>query len=699
MASRRCLSLLRPSPSRLRPPTPRRSLVLAPLAVRCGAAGGRAAARRLALAGAGLGGVAVGVACAAQPPARAEPAALPAPAALAVRVLPGKGERSLAEPEPVQQGVLAFFLAVLRPDALWLCAAALASMGTAWANVQVSVLLGRLSDAIATFAKDASRESEGEPKAKAAAVSAAIGALAGPAMALLQAHAIQAALSALYISLLAFLGERLAQRLRRRMYRALLLQDIGFFDAHRSGELTQRLTTDVQDFKSAFKKCCSTGIKASTQLLGSALALHSISPSLTGLMLGVVGCMVCVGTVAGRFLRRLSASASAANDAAAECAEEVVANVRTVRAFGAEGKEQRRYDTQLEAHASKASWLGVGIGVFQGGSNLCINAAILLVLHQGGSAVVSGELSPGDLMTFLVATQQVQKSLAQLSVLFGSAVKAAAAGGRLHEYAALQPHIERRGGYALPEVRGRLELRGVGFSYPTRPDHCVMDGFDLVAEPGETVAICGASGSGKSTAIQLLERFYDPSAGQVLLDGVDIRELDQQWLREQLGLVSQEPRLFAGTIAENIAYGQPGVTQAEVEDAARAANAHEFITAFPEGFDTQVGAAGTQLSGGQKQRVAIARALIKQPAVLLLDEATSALDNESEAVVQRALDRLMAQRRRTTIIVAHRLSTIQAADKIVVVDRGRVVEQGTHDALMARGGAYAQLQRSSAEGK
>ena len=311
------------------------------------------------------------------------------------------------------------------------------------------------------------------------------------------------------------------------------------------------------------------------------------------------------------------------------------------------------------------------------------------MLHQGGAAVVSGELSPGDLMTFLVATQQVQRSLAQLSVLFGSAVKAAAAGGRLHEYAALQPHIERRGGYALPEVRGRLELRGVGFSYPTRPDHCVMEGFDLVAEPGETVAICGASGSGKSTAIQLLERFYDPSAGQVLLDGVDIRELQVRWLRKQIGLVSQDPALFAMTIRENIRYGLEGASDAQVEEAARSANAHDFISALPDGYDTNVGERGVQLSGGQKQRVAIARAILKDPRILLLDEATSALDAESERIVQEALDKLMQNR--TTVIVAHRLSTVKNADRIAVLQKGAVVESGAHSELLATGGAYSLL--------
>jgi len=245
-----------------------------------------------------------------------------------------------------------------------------------------------------------------------------------------------------------------------------------------------------------------------------------------------------------------------------------------------------------------------------------------------------------------------------------------------------------------PHCNGRIELQDVHFTYPARPDHKVCNGYNLVVEAGTTVALCGASGSGKSTAIQLIERFYDPDGGSVLLDGVNLRELNVTWLRQQIGLVSQEPVLFSGTIAENIGMGKPGATREEVEAAARLANAHTFISEFPDGYDTDVGEKGGQLSGGQKQRVAIARAMIKNPAVLLLDEATSALDTESERVVQEALDSLLSKHKRTTIVIAHRLSTIRNADKICVVNEGAIVEQGTHDELMQIGadGFYFKLQ-------
>jgi len=248
-------------------------------------------------------------------------------------------------------------------------------------------------------------------------------------------------------------------------------------------------------------------------------------------------------------------------------------------------------------------------------------------------------------------------------------------------------------GTTLPSVSGQIVFDNVHFRYPSRPDQPVCQGYSLTVNAGQTVALVGASGSGKSTAIQLVERFYDPEQGTVTLDGTDLRELNVTWLRQQIGLVGQEPVLFSGTIAENIAYGKVGATREDVENAARMANAYDFIMEFPEGFETDVGDKGGQLSGGQKQRVAIARAMVKNPEVLLLDEATSALDNESERVVQAALDDLLLKHKRTTLVIAHRLSTIRNADKIAVVDAGKIVEEGTHDELMAKGegGKYFHL--------
>jgi ATP-binding cassette subfamily B (MDR/TAP) protein 1 len=248
------------------------------------------------------------------------------------------------------------------------------------------------------------------------------------------------------------------------------------------------------------------------------------------------------------------------------------------------------------------------------------------------------------------------------------------------------------------KVEGAIEFQDVVFAYPSRREQLVCQGYNLTVEAGTTVALVGSSGSGKSTAVSLVERFYDPDSGVVRLDGVDLRELNVRWLRQQIGLVGQEPVLFSGTIADNIANGKPGATRAEVEAAARMANAHDFILEFRQGYETDVGEKGGQLSGGQKQRVAIARAMIKSPSILLLDEATSALDNESEKIVQAALDDLMSKHKRTTIVIAHRLTTIRHADKIAVVDKGRIVEEGNHDTLMAKGpeGFYYKLNTARA---
>ncbi|XP_053553174.1 mitochondrial potassium channel ATP-binding subunit, partial [Bombina bombina] len=467
-------------------------------------------------------------------------------------------------------------------------------------------------------------------------------------------------------------------------------QDVAFFDAHKTGLLVNRLTSDVQEFKSSFKQVISQGLRNLTQTVGCFVSLYYISPKLTGLLLVVMPVLVGAGALIGSFLRRLSRNAQEQVARATGLADEALGNVRTVRAFAMESREVDLYSAEVDKSSQQNEILGVGIAVFQGLSNVALNCIVLGTIFAGGSLMAGNELSAGDLMSFLVASQTVQRSMANMSVLFGQVVRGLSAGGRVFEFMSQEPEIPLTGGKKLSALKGEVHFRDISFSYPTRQGHQVLKSFDLHLPPGKTVAIVGQSGGGKSTVAALLERFYDPSCGAVLLDGVDIRTLDPSWMRgEVIGFINQEPVLFGTSIMENIRFGRPDATDTDVFDAAKQANADGFIRSFPEGYGTMLGERGVTLSGGQKQRVAIARALLKDPKILILDEATSALDAESERAVQLALDR--ATSGRTVLVIAHRLSTIADADIIVVLSKGHVVEQGTHHELLRKGGLYAEL--------
>jgi ATP-binding cassette subfamily B protein len=315
--------------------------------------------------------------------------------------------------------------------------------------------------------------------------------------------------------------------------------------------------------------------------------------------------------------------------------------------------------------------------------------AMAAVLGYGGRLVARGELTPGALTAFLVYTLLIAMSLGALGEIYADAMRGLGAADRVFALMDRVPAMALTGGHRPGASEGRIALERVRFAYPTRPDTEVLSGIDLDVASGEVVALVGASGAGKSTVAALICRLYDPVEGRVLLDGRDLRDLDPAWLRAQIGVVPQEPVLFSASIEENVRYGRPGATQAEVVEACRAAHADAFVRGFPDGYATRVGERGQQLSGGQRQRIAIARAVLKDPRILLLDEATSALDAESEALVQDALERLM--RGRTAVVIAHRLSTVARADRVVVLEAGKVVESGAHSALMARGGTYRRL--------
>uniref|UniRef100_A0A8I5T7B2 Mitochondrial potassium channel ATP-binding subunit n=1 Tax=Pongo abelii TaxID=9601 RepID=A0A8I5T7B2_PONAB len=553
------------------------------------------------------------------------------------------------------------FWQFLRPHLLVLGVAVVLALGAALVNVQIPLLLGQLVEIVAKYTRDHVGSFMTESQ--------------NLSTHLLILYGVQGLLTFGYLVLLSHVGERMAVDMRRALFSSLLRQDIAFFDANKTGQLVSRLTTDVQEFKSSFKLVISQGLRSCTQVAGCLVSLSMLSTRLTLLLMLATPALMGVGTLMGSGLRKLSRQCQEQIARAMGVADEALGNVRTVRAFAMEQREEERYGAELEACRCRAEELGRGIALFQGLSNIAFNSA-----KAGKDAVVTP--TPASLRT-LDPLPQVVRGLS--------------AGARVFEYMALNPCIPLSGGCCVPkeQLRGSVTFQNVCFSYPCRPGFEVLKDFTLTLPPGKIVALVGQSGGGKTTVASLLERFYDPTAGVVMLDGRDLRTLDPSWLRGQVvGFISQEPVLFGTTIMENIRFGKLEASDEEVYAAAREANAHEFITSFPEGYNTIVGERGTTLSGGQKQRLAIARALIKQPTVLILDEATSALDAESERVVQEALDRASAGR--TVLVIAHRLSTVRGAHRIVVMADGRVWEAGTHEELLKKGGLYAELIRRQA---
>ncbi|XP_072046624.1 mitochondrial potassium channel ATP-binding subunit-like [Amphiura filiformis] len=577
------------------------------------------------------------------------------------------------------------FFQMLRPDFWYLIAAVVSALVVAVLNIQIPVYLGDLVQILS------------ESTTSGMSVSEYMQQIRQPAVKLLSAYAMQAVATCGYISLLSTVGERLAARMREALFASLIRQDIAFFDEHGTGELINRLSADVQDFKSAFKLCVSQGLRGTTQAVGSVVSMYLLSPKLTVIMVATVPGIVFGGALIGASLRGLSRMVQQQVALASSVADEALGNIRTVRAFAMEGKEEELYNKEIEKSKTLNEMLGVGIGAFQAISNLALNGIVLGVIYSGGYLLVTNEIQAGQLMSFLVASQAIQRSLASLSILFGSAVRGMSAGARVFEYMCLQPSLPIHGGISIPyhSLNANVEFNGVTFSYPSRQEQKVLENFSMSIPKGKVMAVCGPSGAGKSTVATLLERFYDIQGGSITIDGVDIRDLDPAWLRGRcIGFISQEPVLFATSVKENIRYGRPDATDQEVMEAAALAHAHEFIEDFPNGYNTVLGERGVTISGGQKQRIAIARALIKNPSVLILDEATSALDAESERIVQETLDYI--GRGRTVLVIAHRLSTIRNADLIAVLADGQIREIGTHKELVAKKGLYADLIKQQA---
>ncbi|OQR96465.1 ATP-binding Cassette (ABC) Superfamily [Achlya hypogyna] len=491
-------------------------------------------------------------------------------------------------------------------------------------------------------------------------------------------------------------AERLTTRVRALGFAAMLRQEVGWYDlpAHSSGALTTGLATDCALMQKISADLLKNVLNMVVCLVTAFVIAFYYSWQMTLALLGVFPMMAFASKMRAKTMHGGSETTASDGDLrAGALLSECINSIRTVASFNMEATIADTYCAHVAVATKEVQRAALVGGLMFGVAQSMMFFAMAFLFWIGGYMISHGIISFEQMFMVLMSIMMSSFGVGSAVQSLGERGKVAAAASNVFSLIDRAPRIDATStaGRVLERVEGRIEFERVQFAYPARPDSRVYRDYNLVIEAGTTVALVGASGSGKSTAIGLIERFYDPLAGRVTLDGVDLRELNLNWLREHISLVGQEPVLFTGTIADNILTGKPGATMAEVEEAAKMANAHEFIVKFPDGYGTHVGDRGVQVSGGQKQRIAIARAILRDPEVLLLDEATSALDNESERIVQASLDALLKMKRRTTVIVAHRLTTIRDADKIAVAHDGRIVEQGTHDELMATAGIYKTL--------
>ena len=496
--------------------------------------------------------------------------------------------------------------------------------------------------------------------------------------------------------LTASVSERVVADLRRDLFRGLVRQPPGFFSRRRVGELSSRLASDAGLIQGILRFGIPELVRQITFLAGAVVLVTITHPRLTLITFVAIPPTVLAGWLLGRRVRRISTGIQDRLADAVSRAEQVFSQVRTVQSFNREEWEEALFQEAVDDTRDRGLKRAIARALLTGTVTFTAFGAIVLVLWEGGRLVLDGALTPGTLVAFLLYAVTIAGAVSSLAGFWSNLQEASGAARRIfelldHPRELKEPHEPR----SLPRpVEGRVRYEGVRFRYgPELPE--VLHGIDLELKPGETVALVGASGAGKSTLASLLPRFYDVTDGAVRIDGVDVREVPLTELRGAIGLVPQEPLLFAGTIRENLRYGNPEASDTEMEAAAREARAHDFIAALPEGYDALVGERGVTLSAGQRQRMAIARVLLKAPALLILDEASSALDAESEALVQDALDRLMVGR--TTLVIAHRLSTILRADRILVLEDGRIVDQGTHAELLDRNPLYRRLYRAQFE--
>ena len=490
-----------------------------------------------------------------------------------------------------------------------------------------------------------------------------------------------------------WIGERTVADIRLAVHRNLLRLSPGFFEENRPAEITSRITVDTTIIEQVVGTTVSVALRNIVMGIACIAILFALSPKLGGLLL--LGVPLVIGPIVflGRKVRQVSTRSQDRIADVGAASSEVLGAMKIVQAFNQQGRETRRFTDAVErvfATAKKRILLRAfmtAIIIF------LMFGAITMIIWQGAIDVAAGRMSGGTIAAFVLYGGLLAGAFGALSEVYGDLLRAAGASERLAELLNAEPEIRAPAQpLALPEPpRGELSFEDVTFHYPTRPETSALNGFTLTVKPRERLAVVGPSGAGKTTLFQLAERFYDPQGGRVLLDGVDLKEADPADIRQRIAMVPQETMMFAASARDNLRYGNWDASEDQIWQAARDANAEEFLRKLPQGLDTFMGEGGARLSGGQRQRIAIARALLRDAPLLLLDEATSALDAESERLVQDALDRLMAHR--TTIVIAHRLATVRAADRIVVMDSGRIVEEGTHAALNKRGGLYARLAR------